>query len=77
MEGAGAGRLGCRQEHSHEHCRLARMRRPQPWRKRPKDYVFLNALPKKNYGKILKTELRELDKRRLTRPASRMATEAI
>jgi long-chain acyl-CoA synthetase len=45
--------------------------------KRPKDYVFLNALPKNNYGKILKTELRELDKRRPTRPASRTATEAI
>ena len=28
-------------------------------------------------GKILKTELRELDKRRPTRPASRTATEAI
>jgi long-chain acyl-CoA synthetase len=29
--------------------------------KRPKDYVFVEALPKNNYGKILKTELRELD----------------
>jgi long-chain acyl-CoA synthetase len=29
--------------------------------KRPKDYVFVPALPKNNYGKILKTELRELD----------------
>jgi len=29
--------------------------------KRPKDYVFLDALPKNNYGKILKTDLRELD----------------
>jgi long-chain acyl-CoA synthetase len=26
--------------------------------KRPKDYVFIDALPKNNYGKILKTELR-------------------
>jgi acyl-CoA synthetase (AMP-forming)/AMP-acid ligase II len=26
--------------------------------KRPKDYVFLDALPKNNYGKVLKTELR-------------------
>ena len=26
--------------------------------KRPKDYVFLAALPKNNYGKVLKTELR-------------------
>lgn len=31
--------------------------------KRPKDYVFIDALPKNNYGKILKTELRELDTR--------------
>jgi long-chain acyl-CoA synthetase len=31
--------------------------------KRPKDYVFVEALPKNNYGKILKTELRELDAR--------------
>lgn len=29
--------------------------------KRPKDYVFVGALPKNNYGKILKTELRMLD----------------
>ncbi len=29
--------------------------------KRPKDYVFIEALPKNNYGKILKTELRALD----------------
>jgi long-chain acyl-CoA synthetase len=32
--------------------------------KRPKDYVFVDALPKNNYGKILKTELRALDGRR-------------
>ncbi|MCW5692741.1 MAG: AMP-binding protein [Pseudolabrys sp.] len=32
--------------------------------KRPKDYVFVEALPKNNYGKILKTELRALDARR-------------
>jgi long-chain acyl-CoA synthetase len=32
--------------------------------KRPKDYVFVDALPKNNYGKILKTELRAEDKRR-------------
>ena len=31
--------------------------------KRPKDYVFVEALPKNNYGKILKTELRETDAR--------------
>jgi long-chain acyl-CoA synthetase len=29
--------------------------------KRPKDYVFVDALPKNNYGKILKTELRAAD----------------
>ena len=32
--------------------------------KRPKDYVFVDALPKTNYGKILKTELRALDAKR-------------
>jgi long-chain acyl-CoA synthetase len=32
--------------------------------KRPKHYVFLDALPKNNYGKILKTELRAMDARR-------------
>src|SRR4029077_3967484 len=32
--------------------------------KRPKDYVFVQALPKNNYGKILKTELREIDAKR-------------
>ncbi len=32
--------------------------------KRPNDYVFVDALPKNNYGKILKTELREMDKKR-------------
>jgi long-chain acyl-CoA synthetase len=31
--------------------------------KRPKHYVFVGALPKNNYGKILKTELRALDAR--------------
>jgi long-chain acyl-CoA synthetase len=34
--------------------------------KRPKDYVFVEALPKNNYGKILKTELRASDARRET-----------
>lgn len=29
--------------------------------KRPKDYVFVDALPKNNYGKVLKTELRARD----------------
>ncbi len=29
--------------------------------KRPKDYVFVSSLPKNNYGKVLKTELRDLD----------------
>ena len=32
--------------------------------KRPKDYVFVDALPKNNYGKILKTALREMDARK-------------
>ncbi len=32
--------------------------------KRPKDYVFVESLPKNNYGKILKTELRALDAKR-------------
>jgi long-chain acyl-CoA synthetase len=32
--------------------------------KRPKDYVFVDALPKNNYGKILKTELRAIDSAR-------------
>ena len=32
--------------------------------KRPKDYVFVEALPKNNYGKILKTELRMMDGKR-------------
>jgi long-chain acyl-CoA synthetase len=31
--------------------------------KRPKDYVFVDGLPKNNYGKILKTELRARDAR--------------
>ena len=34
--------------------------------KRPKDYVFVPTLPKNNYGKILKTELRALDATHLT-----------
>ncbi len=29
--------------------------------KRPKDYRFVDALPKNNYGKVLKTALREID----------------
>ena len=29
--------------------------------KRPKDYRFVTELPKNNYGKILKTDLRALD----------------
>ena len=29
--------------------------------KRPKHYVFVDALPKNNYGKVLKTELRARD----------------
>ncbi len=30
--------------------------------KRPKAYRFIEALPKNNYGKVLKTQLREIDK---------------
>ena len=30
--------------------------------KRPKAYVFVEALPKNNTGKVLKTALRELDR---------------
>jgi long-chain acyl-CoA synthetase len=37
--------------------------------KRPKDYVFVEALPKNNYGKILKTELRAIDQARRPRVA--------
>lgn len=33
--------------------------------KRPKDYVSVDALPKNNYGKILKTELRARDAERV------------
>jgi long-chain acyl-CoA synthetase len=32
--------------------------------KRPRDYVFVDSLPKNNYGKILKTELRAMDTKR-------------
>jgi long-chain acyl-CoA synthetase len=32
--------------------------------KRPKAYIFVDMLPKNNYGKILKTELRAMDARR-------------
>jgi long-chain acyl-CoA synthetase len=35
--------------------------------KRPKRYLFVDDLPKNNYGKVLKTELRE----RLRREAAR------
>jgi long-chain acyl-CoA synthetase len=33
--------------------------------KRPKHYRFVDALPKNHYGKVLKTELRELEARRV------------
>jgi acyl-CoA synthetase (AMP-forming)/AMP-acid ligase II len=33
--------------------------------KRPKHYHFVQALPKNNYGKVVKTELREMDARQL------------
>ena len=38
--------------------------------KRPKDYVFVDALPKNNYGKILKTELRALRRAGRSRSAA-------
>jgi long-chain acyl-CoA synthetase len=38
--------------------------------KRPKDYVMVPELPKNNYGKILKTELRALDRQRPISPKS-------
>jgi long-chain acyl-CoA synthetase len=38
--------------------------------KRPKDYIVLPTLPKNNYGKILKTELRALDRARVGAPHS-------
>jgi long-chain acyl-CoA synthetase len=34
--------------------------------KRPKAYKFVAELPKNNYGKVLKTKLRELDAAALT-----------
>lgn len=33
--------------------------------KRPKDYVFVDQLPKNNYGKVVKTQLREQDTQRM------------
>jgi long-chain acyl-CoA synthetase len=38
--------------------------------KRPRAYVFLDALPKNNYGKVLKTELRKLHGQPQHSPAS-------
>ena len=38
--------------------------------KRPKHYMFIEALPKNNYGKILKTELRARDGKRPLAPAA-------
>jgi len=35
--------------------------------KRPKAYVRIDVLPKNNYGKVLKTELREIDTKRTGR----------
>jgi long-chain acyl-CoA synthetase len=33
--------------------------------KRPREFCFVEELPKNNYGKILKTELRRLDAERM------------
>ena len=32
--------------------------------KRPKEYIAIDSLPKSHYGKILKSELREIDRNR-------------
>ena len=37
--------------------------------KRPKDYRFIGELPKNNYGKVLKTELRTMDASSLSNEA--------
>ena len=39
--------------------------------KRPKHYVFIDALPKNNYGKVLKTDLRTRDAANAPREAQR------
>ena len=54
VRGRGAGR-SCDPAALDAHCldHIARF-------KRPKDYRFVEALPKNNYGKVLKTALREL-----------------
>ena len=44
-------RLAARELDAHCLAQIARF-------KRPKDYRFVEALPKNNYGKVLKTELR-------------------
>ncbi|MBI3436941.1 MAG: AMP-binding protein [Proteobacteria bacterium] len=38
--------------------------------KRPKEYLFVDALPKNNYGKVLKTQLRARDASRAQTPQS-------
>lgn len=38
--------------------------------KRPKDYILMDSLPKNNYGKILKTDLRKQDAQRGSAPSS-------
>ena len=45
--------------------------------KRPKDYVFVDALPKNNYGKILKTELRARDSENIGRKKDRRGMNEI
>jgi len=44
--------------------------------KRPRDYVFIDALPKNNYGKVLKTDLRSRDAARNAALAPRTAGPA-
>ncbi|MFZ2050057.1 MAG: AMP-binding protein [Solirubrobacteraceae bacterium] len=44
--------------------------------KRPKDYVFVPSLPKSNYGKVLKTTLREQDAKRSLAQQAASASDA-
>ncbi len=43
--------------------------------KRPRSYVFLESLPKNNYGKVLKTELRRLHANAAAEPGKRAARQ--
>jgi len=43
--------------------------------KRPRDYLFVGSLPKNNYGKIVKTELRAMDAARVGKDAGEKRDE--